>query len=137
MQVLRCIDEGDVPALHDAVKLWVQDSVGFDLLALAAHLPFPGHGVELSRILDANAGFSSDNAKVREVGFFAMKYVEWRLHFERLVLSPVLEVHSHHEQLPHMDDGKPLSANMHSLCVRFAGCRKMGGRQECLSSCVS
>ena len=45
-------------------------------------------------------GSGSDNAKVREVGFLAVKYLERRLHFEHLVRSPALEIQSHHEQLP-------------------------------------
>ena len=36
----RCLDEGDVPALHDGASFWVQDSVRFSLLAIAAHFHF-------------------------------------------------------------------------------------------------
>ena len=96
----RCLDNGDVSALHDAVSLWVPDSVRFALLAKAAHLPFPGRDVELSGVFYAHEGFGSDDAKVRDVGFLAVKYLEWRLHLERLLRSLVLEVHHQHEQLP-------------------------------------
>ena len=92
----RCLDEGDDPALHDAVSLWVPDSVRF-VFAIAAHLPFPDRGVELSEV---HEGSHSDDAKAREVGFFAVKHPEWRLHLERLMRSPVLEVRRRHEQLP-------------------------------------
>ena len=74
--MLRFLGEGDVPALHDAVSLWVPDSVRFALLAIAAHLPFPGRGVELSKVLDLHEGYDPDNAKVREVDFLAVKHFE-------------------------------------------------------------
>ena len=96
----RCLDESDVPALHDAVSLWVPDSVRFSLFAIAAHLPLPGRGVELSGVLDVHEGSGSDDAKVREVGFLAVKHLQWRLHLEGLMRSPVLEVRRRHEQLP-------------------------------------
>ena len=51
-------------------------------------------------------GSGSDDAKVREVGFLAVKQLEWRLHLERLMRGPVLEVR-------HIGDGKPLSASLH------------------------
>ena len=88
------------PALHDAVSLWIPDSVRIALLAIAAHLPFPGRGGELFGVLDLYEGSGSDDAKVREVGFLALKNIEWCLHLERLMRSPVREVRSHHEQLP-------------------------------------
>ena len=47
-----------------------------------------------------NEGSGSNEAKVREVGFLAVKHLEWRLHLERLMRSPVLEVRRRHEQLP-------------------------------------
>ena len=62
-----CLDKGDVPALQNAMSLWVLDSVRFYLLAIAAHLPLPGRGVELSGVLDVHEVFGSDDAKVREV----------------------------------------------------------------------
>ena len=47
-------------------------------------------------------GSGSDYAKVREVGFFVVKHLECRLHFERLMRSPVLQVCNRHEKLaPH------------------------------------
>ena len=95
-----CRDEGDVPTLHDAMSLRVPDSVRFALLAIAAHFPFPGRGVELSGVLDAHEGSGSNDVKVREVGFLTVKHLRWRLHLERLVRSPVLEARSRHEQLP-------------------------------------
>ena len=52
----RCLDEGDVPALHDAVSLWVSNSVRFVFLAIVAHLPSPSRGVELSGVLDVHKG---------------------------------------------------------------------------------
>ena len=61
----RCLDEGDVHALHDAVSLWVLESVRFALLAIAAHLPFPGRGVERFRVLYVYEGSGLDDAKVR------------------------------------------------------------------------
>ena len=57
-------------------------------------------------------GFGSDDAKVQKVGFLAVKHLEWRLHLERLMRSPVLEVRRRREQPPHIDR-KPLSASMH------------------------
>ena len=51
--------------------------------------------------------------KVREVGFLTVKHLEWRLHLERLMRSPVFEVRHRHSQLPHIDDGKPRSASSH------------------------
>ena len=72
----RCFDEGGVPALHNAVSLWVPDWVRFTLLAIAAHLPFPGIGVDLSRVLDVLGGTDSDNANAREIGFLAVKHLE-------------------------------------------------------------
>ena len=72
----RCLDEGDVPALRDAANLWVPDSVGFPPLVIAAHLLFPDHGIELFGIFDVHEGSGSDDAKVRKVGFLAMKYLE-------------------------------------------------------------
>ena len=89
-----------VPALHDAASLWVPDSVGFVVLPFAAHLPFPGHGVELPEVLDVYKGSGPEDEKMRDVGFLAVKHIEWRLHLERLVQSPVLEVRSCHELLP-------------------------------------
>ena len=97
-----CLDEDYVPALHDAACLWDPDSVGVFLLVIVAHLPFPGHGVELSGVLDVHEGSGSDDAKVLEVDFLTMKHLERCLHRERLVRSPILEAHSRHEQLsPH------------------------------------
>ena len=81
-------------------RVWVPDSVGFALLTMAENLPFPGRDIEHSRVLDVNDCSGSDDAKVREVGFFVVKHLEWRLHLERLVQRPVLEVRSRHEQLP-------------------------------------
>ena len=95
-----CLDEGDVLALHDAASLWVPDSVRFTLLAIATHPPFPGRGVELPGVLDVQECSGSDDAKVRKVNFLSVKHLERLLHIERLVLSPVLEVRSRHEQLP-------------------------------------
>ena len=68
----RCLDEGNAPALHHAVSLCVSVSIGFDLLTVAARLPFPGHGVEISGVLDLYEGSGSDNVKVRGVGFLDM-----------------------------------------------------------------
>ena len=46
-------------------------------------------------------GSGSDDAKVREVGFLAVKHLYWRLHLECLIMrSPILEVRRRHEQLP-------------------------------------
>ena len=56
-----------------------------------AHKVLPPHSDECS---------SSDDAKVRKVDLLALKHLEWRLHLERLVLSPVFEVYNRHEQLP-------------------------------------
>ena len=70
----RCLDKDDVPSLHDAVSLWVPDQVMFTLLAIAAHLPFPGHGVKLSGNLDVHQCSGSDDTKVRKIGFLAVKY---------------------------------------------------------------
>ena len=95
----RCLGEGDVPALHDVVRLWAPDSVIIALPAIAAHLPSSGRGVKRS-VSDFHEGFTSNDAKVREVGFLAVKHLEWRSHLERLVCSPVLEAHSRHQQLP-------------------------------------
>ena len=36
---------------YDAGSFWVQDSVRFALLAIAAHFPFSGRGVELRGVL--------------------------------------------------------------------------------------
>ena len=94
----RCLDEGDVPALHNAVSLWVPDSVRFSLLTIAGHLPFPGRGVELSRVLYTPEGSGFDDAKVREVGFLAVN--SWIVpafkQYSRnssLVYSPPLSAH--------------------------------------------
>ena len=96
----RCLDEGDVSALHSGAIFWVPDSVKLALLAIAAHLLFPVRGVELSGVLDVHEGSDSDDAKVQEVGFLAEKHLEWRLPLERLLRSPVLEVRGRPEQLP-------------------------------------
>ena len=96
----RCFDEGGVPALHDAVRFWVQDSVRFAHIAIAAHLDFPDRSVELSGVLYVHEGSGSDDAKVRKAGFLAVKQFEWRLHLERLMRGPVLEARRRHEQLP-------------------------------------
>ena len=96
----RYLNKDDVPALHDAESFRVPDSVEVSLFSIAARLPFPGRGVELSGVLDLYKGSGFDDAKVREARFLAVKYIERRLHLERLVRSPVLEVHSRHEQLP-------------------------------------
>ena len=96
----RCLDKGDIPALHDAASLWVSDSVGFALFTITAHFPFPGCGVELSRVVDVHKGFGTHDAKVREVGFLTVRRLKRRLHLERLVRSLVLEVRSRHEQPP-------------------------------------
>ena len=45
-------------------------------------------------------GSGSDGAKVREVGFLAVKHLESRLHLERLVRSPILKIRRRLEQLP-------------------------------------
>ena len=58
----RCLNEGDVSALHDAAILWVPDSVTFVLLAIAAHLSLPGRVVELSGVLDVHEDSGSDDA---------------------------------------------------------------------------
>ena len=95
-------DEGDVSALHDSVGLWVLGSVKCSLLTIAAHPPFPGHGVERLGVLDVQKASGSDYAKVREVSFLSVMHFEWRLHLERLTRSPVPEVRRRHEQLlPH------------------------------------
>ena len=78
----RCLEGGDVSALHDAVSLWVPGSVSFALLAIAAHLPFSGRGVELSGVFYVHEGSGSDDAKVQKVGFLAVKHLEWRLPLE-------------------------------------------------------
>ena len=96
----RCLDEGDVPALHDAVRFWVPDSVRFSLLAIAAHLSFSDHGVELSEVLYVHEGSGPDDVKVGKVGFLAVKHLKWRLRLECLMRSPILEVRRRHEQLP-------------------------------------
>ena len=67
-----CRNEGSVPALYDAAHIWVSDSVGFALLAIVAHLPFPCRRDELSEVLNVHEGSSSDEAKVREVGFLVL-----------------------------------------------------------------
>ena len=72
----RCLDKGAAPALHDAVSLWDLDSIRFSLLAIAAHLPFLSRGVEISGVLSVHVGFGFDDAKVREVGFLAVKHFE-------------------------------------------------------------
>ena len=59
----RRLNEGDVPALHNAVSRWVPDSLRFVLRAIATHL-FPGRGVELSGVLGVHEGSGSDNSKV-------------------------------------------------------------------------
>ena len=94
----RCLDEGGVLAFHDTVSLWVLDSVRFALLAIAAHLPLPGHEFKLSEGLDEHKIVGSDDAK--KVDFLAVKHLEWRLHLKRLVRGPVLEVCSRHEHRP-------------------------------------
>ena len=104
-----CLDEGDVSALHSGAISWVPDSVKLALLATAAHLFFPVRGVELSGVLDVHEGSDSDDAKVQEVGFLAVKHFEWRLPLERLLRSPVLEVRGRSEQL---------TWTMGSLCLR-------------------
>ena len=109
----RCPDKGDVPALHDAVSLWVPDWIGFAVLAIAADLPFPGHGVNLFGVLNVHGGFASVDAKVREVGFLAVKHLEWRLHLRRLVRSVLLRYAAAMNRSSYMDDGKPLTASMH------------------------
>ena len=96
----RCLDEDDALAFHKAASLWIPGSVRLALFAIDAHLPFPGRGVELSGVLDVHEGSGSDDAKVREIGFLAVKHLDWRLHLERLIRSPVLEVRRRHEQLP-------------------------------------
>ena len=95
-----CLDEGDVSALHSWAIPWVPDSLKVALLAIAAHLLFPVRGVELLGVLDVHEASDSDDAKVQEVGFFAVKHFEWRLALERLLRSPVLEVRGRPEQLP-------------------------------------
>ena len=107
------LDEGDVPSLHKAARLCVSDSVRFALLPIAAHLPFPGCCVELSRVLDVREDSGANDAKVRELNFLAVKHLQWRLHLKRLFQSPVFKVHRRHKQPPHMNDGKLLSASMH------------------------
>ena len=92
----RCLDEGDASAIHNAASLKFLDSVKKYLLAIAAHLPFLGHGVELLEVLGVHKGSDSDDAKVREVGFLAVKHLEWRLPLECLVRSSVLEVRRRH-----------------------------------------
>ena len=113
------------------MSLGVPDSVRFTLLALAAHLPFPGRGVELSGVLYVHEGSGSDDAKVREVDLRAVKHLECRLHLERRMRSPVLEVRRHHEQLPHMDDGKPLSGSMHQTMAHRALLTRLDTRVCC------
>ena len=95
-----CLDEDDVSALHDATTLWNPDSVRFSPLALAAPLPFRSRSVEVSGVLDVHEGSGSDNANVREVGFLAVKHLQYRLHLERLTRIPVFEVRSRHKQPP-------------------------------------
>ena len=95
-----CLDDGDVPVHHDAASLLIPDSVRFTLLAIAAHLPSPGHGIKLSGVIDVHEDSGSDEAKVPEVGFLVVKHRERRLHFEPLTRRPVLEICTHHEQLP-------------------------------------
>ena len=75
-QARRCLDEGDVSALHSGAIVWVPDSVKLALLAIAAHFLFPVHGVELSGVLDVHEGSDSDDAKVQEVDVLAEKHLE-------------------------------------------------------------
>ena len=93
-----CPNEGDAPALHDAASLGVPDSVRFALLAIAAH--FPSH-TAASSFLEC----------LMCTTVLAVKHLEWRPHLECLVQSHVLEARNRHEQLPHMDDRKTLSAS--------------------------
>ena len=98
----RCLDESDVPVLHDAASLLVPDSARFTLSAIAAHILSPGGGVQLSEVIDVHEDSGSDDAKVPEVGFPPVKHLQWRLHFEHLTRSPVLGICSPHQQLlPH------------------------------------
>ena len=47
-------------------------------------------------------GSGSDDTKWRKVDFLVVKHLEWLLHLDRLVQSPVPEVRSRHQQLsPH------------------------------------
>ena len=96
----RCLDKGDVSALHSGAILWVPDSVKLALLAIVAHPLFPVRGVGFSGVLDVHEGSDSDDAKVQEVGFLADKHLEWRLLLERLLRSPVVEVRGRPERLP-------------------------------------
>ena len=113
----RCLDEGDVSALHSGAIPWVPDLVKLALLALAAHLLFPVRGVELSGVLDVHEGSDSDDAKVQEVGFLAEKHLEWRLPLERLLRSPILEVRGRPEQLLPHGRWEALSASMYRTMV--------------------
>ena len=109
----RCLDEGDVPALPGAVSLWVPDSVRFALLALAAHLPFPGRGVELSRVFYVHERSSSRDAKVHEVGFLAVKIPNGVSILHALCGVLFLRYATAMNSSPHMNGGKPLSVSMH------------------------
>ena len=71
-----CRNEGGVPALYDAAHISVSDSVGFALLAIAAHLPFLCRGVELSGILNMHEGSGSNEAKAQKIGFFAVEHLK-------------------------------------------------------------
>ena len=76
----RCLDENDVSSLHDATSLLVLDPVGFALLTTVPYRLFPGRGVELSGALDVHKGSGSDDARMREGDFLALKHLEVRLH---------------------------------------------------------
>ena len=95
-----CFDDSDVPVHHDGASPLIPDSARFTLLAIAAHLPSAGRGVKLSGVIDEHEDSGSDDAKVPEVGFLAVKHLEWQLHFEPLTRSPVLEICTHHEKFP-------------------------------------
>ena len=141
-----CFDDGDVPVHHDAASLLIPDSVRFTLLAIAAHLPSPGRGIELSGVIDVHEDSGSDEAKVLEVGFLVVKHREWRLHFEPLTRSPVLEICTHHEQLPlygrwkaavfeHTPAPSPVWRTSQEWSGRSCRYRSSTSSVECLQGC--
>ena len=57
-------------ALNGVVSLWVPDTVSFDFVALAAHLPVQGRGVELSAVFSVHeVSGSNDTQRFKKSAF--------------------------------------------------------------------
>ena len=108
----RCLDEGDVPALHDVVRLGAPDSVIIALPAIAAHFPSPGRGVKRS-VSDFHEGLTSNDRRYAKLASSPSSTLNGACILSASCAALFLRHAAAINSSPHMDDGQSLSASMH------------------------